>query len=237
MKKKKVIKINFSNKLFYTLIVLGILGIVAVGVYAVAPNPGHSASEIDFSEGIDGDLIVNGKVGIGIDNPGSLLDIKSSIDNKIIQQWINSDGRKLILTTPDADNDNSPWIWNTPNAYEFQTDSSVALYIKGNGNLGIGTTSPTAELDVNGKIKTDELCFGDDCRSDWSEEDQPISEGLYGFCKQKQIGTVYYCQDELDPSYCHHGALPGYLCACPLSYTKVQVGYFDSFNIYSCYKN
>jgi len=52
MKKKRgiQIKINFTNRWLYTLIAIGILAIIGVGVYAltpgVAPNPGHLISEM-----------------------------------------------------------------------------------------------------------------------------------------------------------------------------------------------
>jgi len=47
MKKRGIeLKINLSNKLFYTFVVIGILVVVAVGVFALGniPNPGHSVS-------------------------------------------------------------------------------------------------------------------------------------------------------------------------------------------------
>jgi hypothetical protein len=53
MKKKRglTIKINFSNRWLYTFIVLGILAVVAVGVYAYGTSTpstfGHSIEEID----------------------------------------------------------------------------------------------------------------------------------------------------------------------------------------------
>jgi len=44
------IKINLTNRWLYTLIAIGILAIIGVGVYAltpgVAPNPGHSANDM-----------------------------------------------------------------------------------------------------------------------------------------------------------------------------------------------
>src|SRR4030042_3084874 len=51
-KRKNKIKINFLNRWVYTFIVLGILAIVAVGVYALTPAQlGHSAGEIsDFTK-------------------------------------------------------------------------------------------------------------------------------------------------------------------------------------------
>lgn len=77
MVKKIKFEINFDKRWFYTFIIVGILAIIGVGVYAVSPNPGHSIEEIDFidgsiqgsvidfSGGIDEDVVFNGKVGIG----------------------------------------------------------------------------------------------------------------------------------------------------------------------------
>ena len=46
------IQINFTNKWFYTFaLIIGIFAL-AVGVWAVAPNPGHTTSEIDWSGGL-----------------------------------------------------------------------------------------------------------------------------------------------------------------------------------------
>jgi hypothetical protein len=49
------VKINFSNRWLYTLIALGILVIISVGVYAlqagVKPNPGHDLSELGVPSG------------------------------------------------------------------------------------------------------------------------------------------------------------------------------------------
>jgi len=57
MKKRKKITINIhlTNRWLYTLIAVGILAIIAVGVYALAPgvipNPGHNISEISIPSG------------------------------------------------------------------------------------------------------------------------------------------------------------------------------------------
>lgn len=44
------IKINFTNRWLYTLIAIGILAAIAVGVYAlapgIAPNPGHTIADV-----------------------------------------------------------------------------------------------------------------------------------------------------------------------------------------------
>ncbi len=52
MKKKRgiEIKINISNRWIYTLIVIGILAIVGVGVYAYTGNVGHTSAQIDETD-------------------------------------------------------------------------------------------------------------------------------------------------------------------------------------------
>jgi hypothetical protein len=67
MKKRRLIKIrnfqiNFSNKIFYTILLISIVILLGVGVYAYGTsNPssfGHSIDELDFN----GDLEVNGDI-------------------------------------------------------------------------------------------------------------------------------------------------------------------------------
>jgi len=73
MKKKRGMKINLSNRWKYTFIVLGMLLVVAVGVYAYGTlnpsNMGHTAREMDFTGGFtvpSGDVnITTGKLCLG----------------------------------------------------------------------------------------------------------------------------------------------------------------------------
>ncbi|MFI5219303.1 MAG: hypothetical protein ACHQNT_07410 [Bacteroidia bacterium] len=45
-------------------------------------------------------------------------------------------------------------------ALKFKTNNQVRMYIKANGDMGIGTQSPLAKFDVNGVIKGNELRIG-----------------------------------------------------------------------------
>jgi len=88
--KKKEIVIKIDHKLLYTFVVLGILVLIAVGVYAYGTSTpstfGHSAGEIEFTGGINlasgglnvssGNLIVSsGRLGVGTQTPAYILDV------------------------------------------------------------------------------------------------------------------------------------------------------------------
>ena len=90
-KNNNKVKGKISNRLLYTLIAIGILTIIGMGVYAVAPNPGHSANELDLSGGVNGNAVFNGnlivdtntlfvdatnnRIGIGMNSPSQQLQI------------------------------------------------------------------------------------------------------------------------------------------------------------------
>lgn len=103
-----------------------------------------------------------GKVGIGTSSPNAPLQFPNNILN-----------RKIVLFET-ANNDNQYYGFGINGGMlRYQTDtpssdhvffsgtnsttSSELMRIKGNGNVGIGTTTPTAKLEVNGftKLGTD----------------------------------------------------------------------------------
>lgn len=119
-----------------------------------------------------------GNVGIGVQNPVAKLDIASG--------GIHLNGTQLISNgTPQEDRFNMKWtnnfggvsgrdylLFEKVDANEGRPDGGiaflntgtsiseeVALMIKGDGKIGIGTANPTQELDVQGQIKCDGL-FG-----------------------------------------------------------------------------
>jgi len=134
MLKKSLFKINLTNRGFYTLIVLGILTLVGMGVLALtpgtAPNPGHLLSEISPpSPCVSGDVI----------------------------GW---DGTNLICTTSSGGNlwtqSGSSIYYNNGNVGIGTTTPRVKLEVQGNilasNAIGIGTPTPAATLDVRGDI-------------------------------------------------------------------------------------
>jgi len=64
MKKRRSIKIILSNRWLYTLIAIGIVLFIGVGVYAVGikPNPGHSISELQTCDSNGQTLVMSNGV-------------------------------------------------------------------------------------------------------------------------------------------------------------------------------
>ena len=86
------------------------------------------------------ELAAAGNVGIGIAAPGYPLEVAGATSTSIAYQRTGVSAKKWGFHT---DNDNTYW--------QNITDNVLALTIKNNGNVGIGTTTPTtAKLDVAG---------------------------------------------------------------------------------------
>jgi hypothetical protein len=94
-----------------------------------------------------GNLVVaGGNVGIGTTSPGNLLEIKNSGGTTPGVVIGNGTGRYQLGVGIVTANDGKFGI------YDFK-GSSNRFVIDTNGNVGIGTTNPTAKLDVNGTLR------------------------------------------------------------------------------------
>src|SRR6056300_887881 len=146
-------------------------GGVGVGTTVIAVNPwnvglGGDAYDINFTAG---------DVGVGTDNPTRKLDVEiqtangavgSVLDSHPIAEFINlSDGapRGLEIGSP-ADSIYSPVylkVSGTSNRFAILDQHNDENFtILDNGNVGIGSTTPTEKLDVIGTAKVDGLKFG-----------------------------------------------------------------------------
>ena len=94
--------------------------------------------------------IIEGNVGIGTTGPGAKLDVKGEI---VARSTVND----VILTK-------SSWAGNSGGYFDIYKDGVVMVHLSAwtgaghsyfnEGNVGIGTTSPVAKLDVAGWIKS-----------------------------------------------------------------------------------
>ncbi len=157
-----------KNKLFFLSSIIFILMIVGVYVFAQQQNPGHSWSQMDC----DGTMCVDAlnkkvtigtnptdiKVGIGTTSPG---DWHLYVNNGAIyaQGEIRTSSR---LTGPEicfnpSDPNSCKTSWPSGGGGSLWTQNGTSIYYDA-GNVGIGTTSPGAKLDVvGGNIRIDNL--------------------------------------------------------------------------------
>lgn len=103
----------------------------------------------------------NGNVGIGTSSPSTQLSVQTATNNSIISIR-SKDDKYAAVTFGDSKSYKSGQIQyhNIGNSMRFFTgedsnnNSAERVRITSNGNVGIGTSSPSEKLDVNGNLKT-----------------------------------------------------------------------------------
>ncbi|MGZ6450582.1 MAG: beta strand repeat-containing protein [Bdellovibrio sp.] len=122
-----------------------------------------------------------GNVGVGTSSPGFLLDVNGLMNAKGLQVYDNTTANYLdVYGATDGTNfgavvlhsiEGTPKKWNI--AHKATNDLAIELYngtswsipmtVKSSGNVGVGTTSPGAKLDVNGSIHPGAATTGASC--------------------------------------------------------------------------
>ena len=94
----------------------------------------------------------DGNVGIGLDSPASLLHVKTSaINNQEAFLVEASDGDDLFRIHTDSDGDPNIQMMDKDGNTDVKIDTAADTYFNG-GDVGIGTTSPDAKLEVSGSF-------------------------------------------------------------------------------------
>lgn len=126
-------------------------GTVARSLGNLADKLGNTATaNVSFDSGllfIDG---VNNRVGVGTTAPGYPLTINRAGSTDSYAQWTNGGGGNFIIG---AVSNGDALLYNAVNtAMLFATNSTERMRISANGNVGIGTTSPSDIFHVRGVV-------------------------------------------------------------------------------------
>lgn len=119
---------------------------------------------------INGD---KGHVGIGTTSPGARLEV-SDTDGGLRITGTRGAGHTFSFDNSGSDAQNFQLYDRTSNrrlvlfsdtlGYEFSTGGTIKVAIDVNGNVGIGTTTPSQRLHVMGKVTADDYLFNSDLR-------------------------------------------------------------------------
>jgi hypothetical protein len=142
------------------------------GIYARSPlGTGDSGNWIDgelifatagaASQGIKQRMVIDkeGNVGIGTTSPAKTLDVSANGSSQGIYLNISDVGRLHMY----ADGNRNYFAGVSGNGHRFTTTGGANVEILNNGNVGIGDTTPSYKLDVNGTFRVvSDAVFNDD---------------------------------------------------------------------------
>ena len=134
----------------------------------------------------------SGNVGIGTTNPGDKLNVEGNIllgtTDKIGWRYSSGNTSYNFITGEDQILTLSGGTWTssgTQTAVRIKTQQGEKLTIRNNGDVGIGTTSPTNKLHVEGRIEGDNFVLGG--------SDSTVFYGLYrAGVESREVRLVSY---------------------------------------------
>ena len=103
----------------------------------------------------------SGYVGIGTNSPNQMLQVQNDSGNSIIRATASTSGIAGIDFGDDADSDISRIRHNnSDNSLSIATNNTTRITVLSDGKVGVGNTSPHAELVAAGKIDTSDTTNG-----------------------------------------------------------------------------
>ncbi|MCD4684245.1 MAG: hypothetical protein K8R86_13250, partial [Bacteroidales bacterium] len=96
----------------------------------------------------------NGLIGIGTTTPQNDLELRTSDpDDAASVMFSNSDQSHYFQFFPGRQGNQNPWIaWGGGDPLRFISGSTEHLRIAGDGNIGIGISTPNEKLDIDGNL-------------------------------------------------------------------------------------
>jgi hypothetical protein len=127
-------------------------------------NAGDASNNLEFEYGIGEEapaskmvIKTNGKVGIGTSTPSHFLHVYesgvSASTPEIVVEHVNSNAGAMLGLYAGAAQWGIANDGGSDNHLEFDYDGSEKMVLKTGGNVGIGTTTPSEKLEVNGNVK------------------------------------------------------------------------------------
>jgi hypothetical protein len=146
----------------------------------------------------------NDRVGIGTSSPSAPLMVLGTSDNTTVARFGgSSDSRSLVYSTANqSDGASNPnalhkfQVQSSVGQYKFSNTANDILFLDYNGNVGIGTDSPSGELHINSTGGGTDLII---------QSDSDQSGGVY-FNDGSNSGAVFYTHSSNDMVFRTNGS-------------------------------
>ncbi len=131
-----------------------LLGFAVFLLFALGAVPFVSAQSITFDKNLDlqgtKSILNASSIGVGTVSPGYTFTVEKTATSNWVSRIYNTgtgvaDGGLLVRAGDSAD--------ATAGAFGVMSTGAYRFYVRGDGNVGIGTTSPGATLDVQGRLR------------------------------------------------------------------------------------